>query len=75
VKCSKWIIIVQEFDLEFEHAKSKKYLVFADLSYDLPSIETKIVAEDSLPDESIFMIIYDDVWYKYIIIYLQNQNF
>jgi hypothetical protein len=27
-KYSKWIVILQEFDLEFEHAKSKKSLVF-----------------------------------------------
>jgi hypothetical protein len=28
-KYSKWIVILQEFDLEFERAKSKKYLVFS----------------------------------------------
>jgi hypothetical protein len=28
-KYSKWIIILQEFDLDFERAKSKKYLVFS----------------------------------------------
>jgi hypothetical protein len=33
------------------------------------------VVEDSLPDKSLFLSSSDDVWYKYIIIYLQTQNF
>jgi hypothetical protein len=74
-KYSKWIVILQEFDLEFEHAKSKKYLVFFELICDLPSTETENVAEDYLPDESLFMISFDDIWYRYIFIYLQNQTF
>jgi hypothetical protein len=39
-KYSKWIVILQEFDLEFEQAKSKKSLVFSELICDLPSTET-----------------------------------
>jgi hypothetical protein len=35
-KYSKWIVILQEFDLEFERAKSKKSLVFAKLICDFP---------------------------------------
>jgi hypothetical protein len=69
-KYSKWKGILQEFDLEFEHAKSKKYLVFSKLICDLPSTETENVVEDSFPDESLFLISSDDVWYRYIIIYL-----
>jgi hypothetical protein len=74
-KYSKWIVILQEFDLEFECAKSKKYLVFVELICDLPTTETTNVAEDSLPDESLFLISSDDVWYRDIIIYLQTQTF
>jgi hypothetical protein len=74
-KYSKWIIILQEFDLEFECANSKKSLVFVELICDLPCSETENVAEDSLPDESLFLIISDDLWYGYIIIYLQTQTF
>jgi hypothetical protein len=74
-KYSKWIVILQEFDLEFECAKSKKSLVFPELICDLPSTETKNVAEDYLPDESLFLISSDDVCYKDIIIYLQTQTF
>jgi hypothetical protein len=72
---SKWIVILQEFDLEFKRAKSKKSLVFVELICDLPSTETENVAEDSLPDKSLFLISSNDVWYKYIITYLQTQNF
>jgi hypothetical protein len=68
-------LILQEFDLEFEHAKSKKSLVFTELICDFPSTETKNMAEDSFPDESFFLISSDDAWYGDIIIYLQNQTF
>jgi hypothetical protein len=74
-KYSKWIVILEEFDLEFECAKSKKYLVFAELICDLPSTEKETVAEDSFPDESLFLISYDYIWYGDIIIYLQTQTF
>jgi hypothetical protein len=74
-KYSKWIVILQEFDLEFECAKSNKSLFFSELICDLPTNETTNVAEDSLPDESLFLISYDDVWYGDIIIYLQTQTF
>jgi hypothetical protein len=69
-KYSKWIVILQEFDLEFERAKSKKSLVFTELICDLLSTEIETVVEDSLPDESLFLISFDDIWYRDIIIYL-----
>jgi hypothetical protein len=71
-KYSKWIIILQEFDLEFECAKSKKSLVFAELICDFPYSEMENVAADSLLDESLFLISSDDLWYGDIIIYLQT---
>jgi hypothetical protein len=67
-------VILQEFDLEFERAKSKKYLVFVKFICDLPSTDTENVAEDYFPDESVFLISSDDIWYEDIIIYLQNQT-
>ena len=75
IKYSKWIVILHEFDLEFERAKSKKSLVFSKLICNLPCSETKNVAVDSLPDESLFLISSDDLWYGDIIIYLQTQTF
>jgi hypothetical protein len=74
-KYSKWVVILQEFDLEFECAKSKKSLVFSELICDLSCFEMENVAADSLPDESLFLISSDDLWYEDIIIYLQTQTF
>jgi hypothetical protein len=74
-KYSKWIVILQEFDLEFDRATSKKYLVFDELICDFPHSATENVAVDSLPDESLFLISTDDIWYGDIIIYLQTQTF
>jgi hypothetical protein len=71
-KYSKWIVILQEFDLEFDHAKSQKSLVFAELICDFSHSTTENVPVDSLPDESLFLISTDDLWYGDIIIYLQN---
>ena len=71
-KYSKWIVILQEFDLEFECAKSKKSLVFAELICDFPHSAMENVAADSLPDESLFLISNNDFWYGDIIIYLQT---
>jgi hypothetical protein len=71
-KYSKWIVILQEFDLEFERAESKKSLVFAELICDFPHSEMETVVADSLPDESLFLINTDDLWYGDIIIYLQT---
>ena len=53
-KYSKWIVILQEFDLEFERDKSKKSLVFVELICDFPSADIENVADDSFHDESFF---------------------
>ena len=69
-KYNKWIVILQEFDLEFVSAKSKKSLIFAELISDFPS-EVELVCEDTFVDEHIFLISTLDPWYGDIIIYLQ----
>jgi hypothetical protein len=74
-KYSKWIMILQELDLEFDRAKSKKSLVFAELICDFPHSAMENVEVDSLPNESLFLISTDDLWYGDIIIYLQTQTF
>jgi hypothetical protein len=74
-KYSKWIVIFQEFDLEFDRTKSKKSLVFAELICDFPHSAMENVAVDSLPDKSLSLISTDDIWYGDIIIYLQTQTF
>lgn len=74
-KYSKWIAILQEFDLEFVKSKSKKALVFAELLCDLPSSSNDETSEESIVDESLFMISASNEWYGDIIVYLQAQKF
>jgi hypothetical protein len=74
-KYSKWIVILQEFDLEFTRAKAKKSLVFAELICAFPRADENIEPRDSLPDESLFLISTSDPWYGDILLYLQTQRF
>ena len=74
-KYSKWIVILQEFDLEFEKSKSKKSLVFAELMCDFPNTEMKTMVENPIADESLFFIRTLDPWYRYIIVNIQTQTF
>jgi hypothetical protein len=74
-KYSKWIIILQEFDLEFTKSKAKKSLVFVELICDLPHTDEDTEPNDSLPDESLFLISMSDLWYGDILLYLQTQCF
>ena len=69
-KFNKWIVILQEFDLDFQSAKSKKSLVFAELIAEFPTEESVAVEDDSFPDEHIFLISISDPWYRDILIYL-----
>ena len=55
-KFNKWIVILQEFDLDFQSAKSKNSLVFAELIAEFPTEEDVVIEEDSFPDENIFLI-------------------
>ena len=70
-KYNKWIVILQEFDLEFVSAKSKKPLIFVELISDFPSLEEEEVYEDTFVDEHIFLISNLDPLYGDIIVYLQ----
>ena len=71
-KFNKWIVILQEFDLDFQSAKSKKALVFAELIAEFPIEEDVAIEEDSFPDEHIFLISTSDPWYIDMLVYLQN---
>ena len=55
-KLNKWIVILQEFNLDFQSAKSKKSLVFAELIAEFLVEEDVAIEEDSFPDEHIFLI-------------------
>ena len=71
-KYNKLIVILQEFNLEFVLAKSKKSLIFAELISDFPSEAEELVCEYMFVDEQIFLISTLDPWYGDIIIYLQT---
>ena len=69
-KYSRWIVILQEFDLEFTKATSKKFLVFAELMCDLPCALMEAETNDSFLDQLLFLISTTDPWYGDLIIYL-----
>ena len=71
-KYNKWIVILQEFDLEFVLAKLKKSLIFVELISDFLSKAEELVCEDTFVDEHIFLISMSNPWYGDIIVYLQT---
>ena len=73
-KFNKWIVILQEFELDFQSAKSKKSLVFAELIAKFPTEEDVAVEDDSFPDEHILLISTFDPWYGDILIYLHTKD-
>eukprot|EP00253_Pinus_taeda_P006880 PITA_06880 len=73
-KYNRWIVILQEFDLEFLSVKSKKSMVFVELISELPCGEDTIY-EESFLDEHLFLISSLDRWYGDIIVYLQTSKF
>jgi hypothetical protein len=67
---SRWIVILQEFDLDFFSAKSKKSLVFAELISELSVESGDVVPEESPIRGDMFLITSSDPWYRDILIYL-----
>jgi len=74
-KYSHWIVILQEFYLEFGKSKSKKNLVFAELICDLPQTDQEEEHIALFTDGTIFLISTSDPWYGDILSYLQTQHF
>ena len=66
------MVILQEFDLDFVSAKSKKSLVFAELISELPVESGDVVPEESSIRGDMFFIESTDPWYGDILIYLQT---
>jgi hypothetical protein len=62
-KISRWIVILQEFDLDFVLAKSKKSLVFAELISELPVESCDIVPKESPIQGDMFLIASSNPWY------------
>jgi hypothetical protein len=71
-KISRWIVILQEFDLVFVSAKSKKSLVFAELISGLLVESCDFTPEESPIKGDIFLISSSDPWYGDILVYLQT---
>jgi hypothetical protein len=69
---SRWIVILQDFDLEFVSTKSKKSLVFTELLLELSVESGDVVPEESPILGDMFLITSSDPWYRDILIYLQT---
>jgi hypothetical protein len=69
---NKWIVILQEFDLDFSSAKYKKSLLFVELISNFPLLDDEFFHENSFTDEHIFLISYSDPCYRDIFIYLKT---
>jgi hypothetical protein len=74
-KFARWIIILQEYDLEFSTPKSKKALILTELIMAFPSDTTSTHVNTDFPDEHLFYITSDDPWYGDLLVYLQTQKF
>jgi hypothetical protein len=74
-KYNKWIVILQEFDLNFASVKSKKSLVFVELISKFPRLDENVIHVDSFEYEHIFLLSSSDPWYGYIVVYLQTLEF
>jgi hypothetical protein len=66
------MVILQEFDLDFISAKSKKSLVFAELISELPVELGDVVPEESPIQGDMFSIASSDPWYGDILVYLHT---
>ena len=71
-KINRWIVILQEFDLDFILAKSKKSLVFTELISELSVESGAVVPEESPIRGDMFLIDSSDPWYGDVLIYLQT---
>jgi hypothetical protein len=74
-KYNKWIVILQEFDLDFTSVKSKKSLIFTELISDFPRLDEEVIHVDLFVDEHIFLVSSSDPWYGDIVLYLQILKF
>jgi hypothetical protein len=59
-KISRWIVILQEFDLDFISAKSKKSLVFTELISELLVKSSDVIPEESPIKGNMFLIMSSD---------------
>jgi len=73
-KFSRWIVILQEYDLEFTTPKRKKSLVLVELIVEFLSNSFDPPMNEKLSDEHLFFISSDEPWYGDILLYLDMQK-
>jgi hypothetical protein len=66
---------LQEFDLDFASAKSKKSLVFIELMSNFRQLDEDVIHFYLFADEHIFLVSSSHPWYGDISIYLQTLKF
>ena len=71
---SKWIVILEELDIEFINDNAKKSLTFTKLVFELPNNKEEKGKEESWEDEHLFVIATTDPWYGTLITYIQTQR-
>jgi hypothetical protein len=69
---SRWIVFLQDFDLDFVSVKSKKSLVFSKLISELPVEFSDIMPEESPINVDLLLIASLDPWYGDILLYLHT---
>jgi hypothetical protein len=69
-KISRWIVILQEFELDFVSAKSKNSLVFVELISELSVESGDVIPEESPIKGDMFFITSLDPWYGDILVYI-----
>ena len=69
-RAAKWVVILQEFDLDFVSPKITNALALATLMTDLPPLTASSPPKDVLPNDFLFVISTDDPWYGDILLYL-----
>jgi hypothetical protein len=67
---SRWIFILQEFELDFVSMKSKNSLVFAEFILELPVESGDVTPEESLIKGDLFLISSSDPWYGDMLVYI-----
>jgi hypothetical protein len=72
---SIWIVILQEFELDFVSVKSKKLLVIAELISELLVESRDVILKESPIKGNMFFIVSSDPWYGDILFYLQTLKF
>ena len=74
-RTTKWVVILQEFDLDFVSLKSTKALTLAALMTDFPPLTVSSLPKDDLLDDFLFVISMEDPWYADIFLYLRTKKF